>query len=78
MSRTPSNPSFDSAPTKADDTQRAAFVVRIWRGAGEEAWRCHLIHVETGRHLPCHGVGQIGEQIEGWLRGVAQPGKGLR
>ena len=59
--------------------QREAFIVCIWRGAGEAAWRCHLIHMETGRHLPCDGVGQVREQIESWLNGAGQQsGKGLR
>lgn len=56
-----------------------AFIVRVWRGAGEDGWRCRLIHAETGQHLPCNGVDQVGEQIEIWLRGMGQRSvKGLR
>jgi hypothetical protein len=68
-------------PLNADDPQsapqREAFVVRVWRSPAEGGWRCRLIHVETGHHLPCDHPREVGERIEAWLVGVDR-GKGLR
>jgi hypothetical protein len=33
--------------------------------------------VETGQHLPCDHLDEVGERIERWLQG-SERGKGLR
>lgn len=75
MSQRPSNPAHDSSDDHHSARQREAFVVRVWRSPADGGWRCRLIHVETGHHLPCDYPGQVGERIESWL---AQAGRGLR
>ncbi|MBX2998252.1 MAG: hypothetical protein KF893_07030 [Caldilineaceae bacterium] len=77
MSQEPSKPSHNSADESGFALQREAFVVRVWRSAADGTWRCRLIHVETGRHLPCDHPGEVGERIEAWL-GQVERGKGLR
>lgn len=57
--------------------QRAAFIVRLRRGPTDETWRCHLIHVETGQHLPCDQLDKVGQRMEQWLQ-QARQGTGLR
>jgi hypothetical protein len=57
--------------------QRESFILRLWRSPGESEWRCHLIYVETGQHLPCNRLDEVRERIECWLKRVER-GKGLR
>lgn len=53
-------------PNAHPPPQREAFIVRTWRAAG--GWRCHLIHVGTGRHLPCDQLDDLAEVIGRWLQ----------
>lgn len=77
---------FDPALPAADPTaplshtaaerQRASFVVRVWRSTENDVWRCHLIHVESGRHLVCDQISMVGERITDWLQRMPQSDRG--
>lgn len=61
-------------PNAHPPPQREAFIVRTWRAADAstsvdgESWRCHLIHVGTGRHLPCDQLDHLAQVIGRWLQ----------
>lgn len=63
-------------PHTAAERQRASFVVRVWRSTEDDVWRCHLIHVESGRHLVCDQISMLGECITDWLQRMPQPDRG--
>ncbi|MCB0115836.1 MAG: hypothetical protein R2873_11100 [Caldilineaceae bacterium] len=72
-------------PNAQSPPHRESFIVRAWRatdasaGSDGDGWRCHLIHVGTGRHLPCDHPEQVGERLLAWLEQMAQdPPTGLR
>lgn len=68
-----STPQSDPRPA----LQREAFILRLWRAPVDETWRCHLIHVETGRRLACDHLGEVEGRILEWLQ-RGEWGKGLR
>ncbi|MBI1293972.1 hypothetical protein GC175_03305 [bacterium] len=57
-------------PNTHPPPQRESFIVRTWRAAdtSSEEWRCHLIHVGTGRHLPCDQLDHLAQVIGRWLQ----------
>ena len=77
MSHLPADRISTPQPDPMSAPQRESFILRLWRSPGESEWRCHLIYVETGQHLSCDHLGEVGERIECWLQEVEQ-GKGLR
>lgn len=77
-------PTSDLAGEEISDASDA-FIVRVRRAADApaategETLRCRLIHVGSGRHLPCTDLDQVAEQIRRWLRQTPEGGPaGLR
>lgn len=58
---------------------QASFIVRVWRTAHDDEWRCHLIEVASGQRVVCRRLDEVATHIALWLLDVEAAGRsGLR
>ncbi|HQI84376.1 MAG TPA: hypothetical protein PKV20_07305 [Anaerolineae bacterium] len=65
---------------------RQSFVIRIWREAGQSAWRGWVRHVHTGEEVCVHSQDELIAFIESWAGRLSDsstsrldtPGTGLK